>query len=213
MNMEIQATIDELISLIDNKQREFEKWLDAQMNNLKTFSQLQKERNKNFDNQFLKLTQEQKQINNKIEKVKSEEKLKNEKEKQLLQQQEQIQMEIQEIPKDFDFYKSQIYLLETKLNRQKNSISQQNEELKTIQTTVNAYEALYGVSFEVEENSTIIKFKNPTFKVILSSGPNKKYSFIDLPKELTPHQKGIMDQFNQDHDMFTLISSIRNYMS
>ncbi|OHT03387.1 hypothetical protein TRFO_29187 [Tritrichomonas foetus] len=210
MNDEIKTNVDDLIKLLDDKQREFDNWIDEQMNNLKNQAQKQTQANQKFDAQMKQLKEKQISIKQDIQKANNSAKQCHIKEKQMIDQKEKLEEEIQIIPKDFDFYKYNIMVLETKANRIKNSHAQNFEAIQKMKCVLEAYETLFGVSFHIEKGSTTIEFMNPKATIKLSC--EKQYSFIEIPKELKSSQKQIIDKFNNDKNLFNFLFSIRSHL-
>ncbi|OHS98287.1 hypothetical protein TRFO_35316 [Tritrichomonas foetus] len=210
MNDEIKANVDQLMKLLEEKQQEFDHWLDTQMRNLQNYVQNQKEITKKYESNVNKLKDQQSSIKQGIQKAQNDVKQCQIKEKQMNNQKDQLEREIQTIPKDFDFYKYNILILETKANRLKSSNAQNIESIHRMKSTLEAYETLFGVSFHIEKGITTIEFMEPKATIKMSCEKETPYHFIEVPKELNPHQKQIMGKFNVDKNLFNLLSSIRS---
>lgn len=211
MNDDIRLNINDLMNQLDAKQKEFDQWLDKQMENLRLMkSQQEKEKNEHVM-QIKQMNMEKANIKKEIEIAEANHQKCVNKEKEIQAQQNQLMKEISEIPQDFDFYKSHIYLLETKANRLKNESDQQSELLKQTLSDLEAYETLFGVSIHVDKGTTTFSFSNPKSKVVISEISNK-YKFLEIPRELNLYQRSIIEDFNNDKNLFNFVSSIRSHL-
>lgn len=211
MNDGIRLKINDLMNQLDSKQRDFDQWMDKQMENLRLMKTQQLQLKNEHENQTNQMNQEKIDIKKNTEIAEADKQKYISKEKEIQAQQSQLMKEIDEIPKDFDYYKSQIYLLEMRAARLTNANIQQNEEMKKIKTALDAYEALFGVSIEIGKGTTTFNFSNPKCKVTISEMSNQ-YQFIEIPKELSLYQRSIMEEFNSDKNLFNFISSIRSHI-
>lgn len=158
MNDDIRLKINDLMNQLDSKQRDFDQWMDKQMENLRLMKTQQLQLKNEHENQINQMNQEKIDIKKNTEIAEADKQKYISKEKEIQAQQSQLMKEIDEIPKDFDYYKSQIYLLEMRAARLTNANIQQNEEMKKVKTALDAYEALFGVSIEIGKGTTTFNF-------------------------------------------------------
>lgn len=211
MSDDIHLKINDLMRQLDAKQKEFDQWLDKQYENLRSLKKQQDQEKVEHEKQINQIKTEKANILKRIEMAKADQQKFENKEKEIQVQQSKLEKEISEIPCDFEFYKNQIYLLNMKRTRLTNANIQKSEETKKIISALEAYETLFGVSIQVEEGTTTFTFSNPKSKVVISEISNK-YQFVEIPRQLSLYQRTIMDDFNNEKNLFNFISSIRSHL-
>ena len=208
--MEIQSTIESLLQDIEQNRKQFDDWIAKQMKSIYETKVNAQQIKSNHLQKARENKEEQENICSEIRQIQIREQNNIEEGKIILKEQQKIQEEMKQISKNFGLMEKKIILLKARKERLIAAKNKEIEEMKEIEEELNSLRTLYGISFHFADDSFSFNFINTNVTIVIKLDANETYQISSAPKEILEIKDEIMKNFNQNEDLYQLISSIRS---
>ena len=195
--MEIQSTIESLLQDIEQNRKQFDDWIAKQMKSIYETKVNAQQIKSNHLQKARENKEEQENICSEIRQIQ-------------IREQQKIQEEMKQISKNFGLMEKKIILLKARKERLIAAKNKEIEEMKEIEEELNSLRTLYGISFHFADDSFSFNFINTNVTIVIKLDANETYQISSAPKEILEIKDEIMKNFNQNEDLYQLISSIRS---
>jgi chromosome segregation ATPase len=202
--MNVSADVAALIREMDASQQAFDQWATREVDAINSMAKEKNEQLRDSQRELSSLEAEKLEIERRISQLKS--KHHQREQESVAQQQEHVALrkDLEGEAKALKSLGDLCFLLQKKRDRVC-ALRDESAEIALLQ----AFETLYGLSVSRAEDSITFTFQSPEATVTIQEDENRNFRLAKAPVALTKVSKHMMSKFNENQDLLTFLSAVR----